>query len=425
MKKISIMTIAAMMAIAAMAMTGCGNTYSVKNVPLNNVHDSMNYALGFIQGYQVKMYQLQNDSSEKAVTEFIDAMKKAYEGEKEELTEIQSMGRNIGQAIKASEKKGLAENPAWTVNEKILFQGLVNGIYKDTTVMMVDEAREYFQQAFQQSRMEETDAVAGKPITTKCMYKTQTIKLMCKIDSLNYAFGLLNGDQIGMLLMTNDSTGANAKQLIDNINEGLKSGVEYPMLVNIGEQVGAAIREQESQGLLGESTLETNFELIVQGFVNGLKGDETMMKPADADEYIQSTLNNIRYGEQKQKNEQFLKDNAEKEGVVVTESGLQYEVIKMGNGAMPKDTDRVKVHYHGTLIDGTVFDSSVERGEPTVFGLNQVITGWTEGLQLMPVGSKFRFYIPQELGYGSSNRIGAIPPYSTLIFEVELLEIEK
>ncbi|MBR1996526.1 MAG: FKBP-type peptidyl-prolyl cis-trans isomerase, partial [Paludibacteraceae bacterium] len=110
--------------------------------------------------------------------------------------------------------------------------------------------------------------------------------------------------------------------------------------------------------------------------------------------------------------------------VTTTESGLQYEVLKMGKGKKPAATDRVKVHYHGTLIDGTVFDSSVDRGEPIVFGLNQVIKGWTEGVQLMPVGSKFRFYIPQELGYGAQNA-GSIPPYSTLIFEVELLGIEK
>jgi FKBP-type peptidyl-prolyl cis-trans isomerase FklB len=96
----------------------------------------------------------------------------------------------------------------------------------------------------------------------------------------------------------------------------------------------------------------------------------------------------------------------------------------MGKGKKPAATDRVKVHYHGTLIDGTVFDSSVDRGEPITFGLNQVIKGWTEGVQLMPVGSKFRFYIPQELAYGAQNA-GSIPPYSTLIFEVELLGIEK
>jgi FKBP-type peptidyl-prolyl cis-trans isomerase FklB len=135
-------------------------------------------------------------------------------------------------------------------------------------------------------------------------------------------------------------------------------------------------------------------------------------------------MNNIKYGSVKEDGEKFLAENALKEGVKVTESGLQYEVLKMARGKKPAATDRVKVHYHGTLIDGTVFDSSVERGEPTSFGLNQVIKGWTEGLQLMPVGSKFRFYIPQELGYGAQ-QAGSIPPYSTLIFEVELLGIEK
>jgi FKBP-type peptidyl-prolyl cis-trans isomerase FklB len=135
-------------------------------------------------------------------------------------------------------------------------------------------------------------------------------------------------------------------------------------------------------------------------------------------------MNFIKYGNTKAEGEKFLAENALRDGVKVTESGLQYEVLKQGNGRKPTATDRVKVHYHGTLTNGTVFDSSVERGEPTSFGLNQVIAGWTEGLQLMPVGSKYRFYIPQELGYGE-RAAGQIPPYSTLIFEVELLDIEK
>ena len=125
----------------------------------------------------------------------------------------------------------------------------------------------------------------------------------------------------------------------------------------------------------------------------------------------------------KEEGEKFLAENQKREGVKVTASGLQYEVLEATLGQKPKATNTVKVHYEGTLIDGTVFDSSVERGEPIVFGLDQVIAGWTEGVQLMPVGSKFRFYIPQELGYGARNA-GSIPPYSTLIFEVELLGIE-
>ena len=128
---------------------------------------------------------------------------------------------------------------------------------------------------------------------------------------------------------------------------------------------------------------------------------------------------------EKAKGAAFLAENKKKEGVVETASGLQYKVVKMGTGAKPTATDKVKVHYHGTLLDGTVFDSSVERGQPITFPLNQVIAGWTEGVQLMPVGSKFIFYIPSNLAYGDRAAGDKIKPGSTLIFEVELLDIEK
>ncbi len=122
--------------------------------------------------------------------------------------------------------------------------------------------------------------------------------------------------------------------------------------------------------------------------------------------------------------EKFLAENAKKQGVFTTASGLQYEVIKMGDGPKPKATDKVKTHYHGTLINGKVFDSSVERGEPISFPLANVIPGWTEALQLMPVGSKFRLFIPYQLAYGERGAGADIKPYSALIFEVELLGIE-
>jgi FKBP-type peptidyl-prolyl cis-trans isomerase FklB len=121
--------------------------------------------------------------------------------------------------------------------------------------------------------------------------------------------------------------------------------------------------------------------------------------------------------------QEFLENNSKKTGVVSLPSGLQYEVISEGNGPKPKTTDKVTCHYHGTLIDGTVFDSSVKRGQPATFPLNMVIGGWTEGLQLMPQGSKWRFFIPPHLGYGDRQVSAQIGPNSTLIFEVELLGI--
>lgn len=125
----------------------------------------------------------------------------------------------------------------------------------------------------------------------------------------------------------------------------------------------------------------------------------------------------------KAEGEKYLAENAKKEGVVTLPSGLQYMVLKEGNGKKPKATDQVKCHYEGFLIDGTVFDSSIQRGEPAVFPLNQVIAGWTEGLQLMQEGAKYRFFIPYILGYGEGGAGASIPPYAALIFDVELLEV--
>lgn len=145
----------------------------------------------------------------------------------------------------------------------------------------------------------------------------------------------------------------------------------------------------------------------------------------DYDAFRQGVEKGLTAGQQaKEDGEKFLKANAQRTEVKTTPSGLQYEVIEATLGQKPKATDKVKVHYEGTLIDGTVFDSSYKRGEPITFGLNQVIKGWTEGLQLMSIGSKYKLYIPYQLAYGEQGAGGSIPPYAALIFTVELLGIE-
>ena len=418
MKKISILV------IAAVAMISCGKTYTAQTVTLLNQNDSMNYALGLVNGSQMKQYQLRNDSSMETVVEFIDALQRGYDGKVEQLSEAASIGKNIGQAIKNSEKTGLADNPAWTLNQKLFFQGLVNGLYNDTTILNVDAARNYFQAQYQASAMSNDSVKAGKAIKGKCPSKVKAVALENLNDSVNYAFGYLNGNEVAQYVFAMDSTGEMRKEFIAYINKGLASKVNNPQVVNMGEQIGKSIKAQEEQGLIGEPSLATDFALIKQGFINGLLGYEEQMTGEIAGEYIQNTMNTIKYGNSKEEGEKFLAENALREGVITTPSGLQYEVLKMGKGKKPKATDKVKVHYHGTLTNGTVFDSSVDRNEPITFGLTQVIAGWTEALQLMPVGSKFKLYIPQQLGYGSQ-QAGSIPPYSTLIFEVELLGIEK
>ncbi len=172
---------------------------------------------------------------------------------------------------------------------------------------------------------------------------------------------------------------------------------------------------------------DLNADMISAGLKSALKGEPTLLSPEQCNTIVreQSTARKAKQqGSVKDAGEKFLAANKSRPGVISLDNGLQYEILKAGDGKKPKATDKVLVHYHGTLIDGTVFDSSVERGESISFPLNQVIKGWTEILQLMPVGSKWKVYIPYDLAYGDRGAGGAIKPYSALIFEIELLGIE-
>lgn len=193
----------------------------------------------------------------------------------------------------------------------------------------------------------------------------------------------------------------------------------------VGMNIGASIMKDFS---------EANVELLMKGLQDAMTKQAPMCSdPGNAmlnnffqqkqqAMQAQEEMNNMAY---KSIGEEFLANNAKRKGVEVTASGLQYEVLKEGKGPHPTATSKVKVHYHGTTPEGVVFDSSVERGESISFGLDQVIKGWTEGVQLMKAGAKYRFYIPQELAYGPSSPSPTIKAYMPLVFEVELIEIEK
>ena len=311
---------------------------------------------------------------------------------------------------------------------------------------------------------------------------TPKTSLKNSVDSVSYAYGVTMADQglaqfleqAGVLTSTTnveydyqmrmasaDSTQRIALQSemeskIDSINKingpklnefikGMKEAINideesaYAHGLSIGVQFSQQMLPQFNTMLYGEdSDTKANTDQLLAGLVSTLKNQGLAISKAEANELVQSEFEKAQEEQMARQEEElksqyesviaegdaYMAENAEREEVVTLPSGLQYEILTPGNGAIPTSSDQVKVHYHGTLIDGTVFDSSVERGEPATFGVTQVIAGWTEALQLMPVGSKWRLYVPYDLAYGSADR-GEIKPYSNLIFDVELIGIEN
>ena len=194
--------------------------------------------------------------------------------------------------------------------------------------------------------------------------------------------------------------------------------------------LGLGIGRQLSQ--MGANDL--NVADFAQAVKDMIDGKEPQVPAAEAQQIVEDFFQKQeerqraeaaeKYKGAKSEGEKYLSENAKKEGVVTLPSGLQYQVLKEGNGKSPKATDKVVCHYEGMLIDGTMFDSSVQRGEPATFPLNGVIAGWTEGLQLMKEGAKYRFFIPYQLGYGERGAGASIPPFATLVFDVELIEVK-
>ena len=193
------------------------------------------------------------------------------------------------------------------------------------------------------------------------------------------------------------------------------------------DKISYAIGLSMGQNLMGSGVTSLEYADLAAGIKDVLEKNQPQISYQEAQQVLGKFFSELEAkiaGEAKAAGEAFLAENAKREGVKVTESGLQYEVLEATIGQKPKATDKVRVHYEGTLIDGIVFDSSYKRGESITFGLNQVIKGWTEGLQLMSIGSKYKLYLPYQLAYGERGAGANIPPYAALIFTVELLGIE-
>ena len=265
---------------------------------------------------------------------------------------------------------------------------------------------------------------------------TPKANMKSDIDTLSYMGGVSNSQ--GLKDYVVGRLGVDTTYMADfikGIKEGMKNTSDkekaYMAGMQIGQQVSGDMYEAiNNQLFAGDSTTTMSKENFLAGFIAAVE-ENSLVAPDSASMYVRTKSEEIKtkaleakYGEYKKENEEFLANNKSKDGIKVTESGLQYRIIKEGKGEIPTKTSRVKVHYKGTMIDGTEFDSSYERKEPTTFRADQVIKGWTEALTMMPVGSKWELYIPQELGYGS-REAGKIKPFSTLIFEVELISIEK
>lgn len=265
---------------------------------------------------------------------------------------------------------------------------------------------------------------------------TPKANMKSDVDTLSYMVGVSNSQ--GLKDYVVGRLGVDTTYMADFVR-GIKEGMKntsakekaYMAGMQIGQQVSGDMYEAiNNQLFAGDSTTTMSKENFLAGFIAAVE-ENSLVTADSASVYVRTKSEEIKtkaleakYGEYKKENEEFLANNKSKEGIKVTESGLQYRIIKEGKGEVPTKNSRVKVHYKGTMIDGTEFDSSYERKEPTTFRADQVIKGWTEALTMMPVGSKWELYIPQELGYGS-REAGKIKPFSTLIFEVELISIEK
>lgn len=272
---------------------------------------------------------------------------------------------------------------------------------------------------------------------TSCGNNVPKASLKSDIDSLSYAIGVDIADefiQYDALTQTFNVDSAYLSDFIKGVNDAVsatddKKQNAYMAGIQVGNIIVNRYIPGSNQQFFGnDSTKTISKQTVAAAFLNIVLGKESAIDKEQAkaiQDAFQKKQLMLQYGDNKKQGEEFLAENAKNDSVKTTASGLQYKVIKEGTGAVPADSSRVKVDYEGRLIDGTVFDSSIERGEPTEFVANQVIKGWTEALTMMPVGSEWEVYIPQELAYGERTAGPSIKPFSALIFKIKLIDIVK
>ncbi len=271
-------------------------------------------------------------------------------------------------------------------------------------------------------------------IFTGCGNSTPKANLKSDVDTLSYVFGMARTQGLKEYLSQTGVDTTYMADFIKGLNEGANSGDDkkkaaYYAGIQIGQQIANQWVSGMNHELFGEDSVKTiSLKNLMAGFISGIKGNG-LMTVDSAQTVAQMMMQSIKakelektFGGNKEAGEKFLAANKTKEGVKTLPSGVQYKVIKEGNGPIPADTSLVKVHYEGKTVEGKVFDSSYERGEPVNLRCNQTIKGWTDAMVHMPAGSTWEVYIPQDLAYGEREQ-GDIKPFSALIFKIELLEV--
>lgn len=275
-------------------------------------------------------------------------------------------------------------------------------------------------------------------IFTSCGNSTPKANLKSDIDSMSYAIGMAQTQGLKEYLIYRMGIDtAYVDEFVKGVNVGANAGDDkkkaaYYAGIQIGQQISTQMIKGINHEVFGDDSTQTvSLKNFMAGFVSGYTGKKGLMTMEQAGQVAQLKMQQIKtksmekiYGSNRKKGEQFLAENAKKEGVKTLPSGVQYKVIKEGTGAMPADTSKVKVHYEGRTIEGKVFDSSYKRGEPVEMRCNQMIKGWTDALVHMPAGSVWEVYIPQELAY-AEREAGDIKPFSALVFKIELIDVVK